>query len=414
MRVFVPVLCAFVLLSAPAVAAPVWDLNCNDESNFHIEFGIERAERTYFKDRSLDERYPRLIVAYFAGCTDRVLSALGEWDWGENTRFRDWFTDEVHSTIGLLANDVATVYELALHYRQKNGDDVNEMLDLFLTHWAIEHDYGPAVYDQIQQIFADHPESYNIGHLRHLASKGYVPAMVDAARRWILADGAKRNLGSGFYWLKRAEAEGIDMAEIIPIAEKDLLNQMDEEDRKQLLWAVNGFGELDDPDPNLSFQVLRQRTFTQERCEDILEISSERIPYLEEAFAPSVVNPDARIPMAYALHMAPCIDVLIKRVPSWDWDVSGPNHKTFMDELKRTRELFRGDMKTVFDMAEFHRKRDLDDLDKSLAFFSTIGPRPTDILMQNFVRCRRISRKIPFFARATACKGLRTGIYNRQ
>lgn len=239
------IFCALMAVSGPTVAATYSDHYCEGDLRNAIDRSINMVETVHTLDRYLDAKQPRLLAVEHANCIERIQTLLSTWDWDRNARYRDWFLHEFDWIADLLANDLAGAYELALQYRKDEEDVFSSILARFLFLWAAERGYGPAEYERIQGMFERDPDNFNIGYLRHLASKGYVPAMVDAARRWILGDGADINFGAGYYWLKRAEAEGIDMSEIVPIPHGEILSRMTKMDKRYLRGHIEHFGPID-------------------------------------------------------------------------------------------------------------------------------------------------------------------------
>lgn len=212
-------------------------------------------------------------------------------------------------------------------------------------------------------------EDTTINRIALIAAEGYIPAMRYVAQRYLLGqDGARQDRGKAYYWLKRLETVGEDISDLFETPDA-LLNRLTTQEKKHLLWTINAFGELWSTDQRISFHSLRQRDFSKEKCNEILDFTSVRIPQFMNAFRKTNDAYDTRIPMAYAAEMVPCIDVLIEVAREWDWESENADREIFIEELNRTRELLNGNMSYVFEAAELQRQQDKDELDKRLALW---------------------------------------------
>jgi hypothetical protein len=107
----------------------------------------------------------------------------------------------------------------------------------------MEKNHPPAIFDIIQWRFAKKLTPHFGGLLKHLAAQGYMPAMLDAARRFLNGDGVKQNLGDAYYWIRRAEAAHGDISGIIEKPYERLLDQMTESEKTSLRLAIIDYGE---------------------------------------------------------------------------------------------------------------------------------------------------------------------------
>lgn len=78
-----------------------------------------------------------------------------------------------------------------------------------------------------------------------MADDGYLPAMLDAARRFLNGDGVRKNLGIAYYWTKRAEAAGGDVSAIIEKPHERLFEEMTRHDLESLRDTLIIYGDLD-------------------------------------------------------------------------------------------------------------------------------------------------------------------------
>lgn len=82
-------------------------------------------------------------------------------------------------------------------------------------------------------------------HLLSFAESGHLPAIVDAAERYLNGNGVEQNLGTAWYWLKRAQQAGIDTSSITPKTLNQLLKDMNDDERWLLAYLANYHDDLD-------------------------------------------------------------------------------------------------------------------------------------------------------------------------
>lgn len=85
----------------------------------------------------------------------------------------------------------------------------------------------------------------NEHHLLSFAESGHLPAIEDAAKRYLNGNGVERNLGTAWYWLKRAQQVGIDIASITPKSLNQLLKDMNRDERWMLAYLAHYHDDLD-------------------------------------------------------------------------------------------------------------------------------------------------------------------------
>lgn len=85
----------------------------------------------------------------------------------------------------------------------------------------------------------------NEQHLLSFAEKGHVPAIIDAAQRFLHGDGVEQDTGTAWYWLKRAQQVGVDISSITPKTLNNLLKKMSEQDRYSLIYLARYHDDLD-------------------------------------------------------------------------------------------------------------------------------------------------------------------------
>lgn len=382
----------WVSLSATAFGATLWKGACEKDLTQAIKGYITSVDIEFTETGRFDARFPRLLAAKFAPCVDDVMEKAHDVKWSGDPNNRAPFLAELNRTGDLLKHDLAGVYAMAQEYRDQTSD-LDALLYRLFLHWAVEQDFAPAIYDNIQAQFANNPDSYIIGELRLLAGQGYVPAMVDAARRFLTGDGVEKNLGDAYYWIKRAEVAHADLSSILEEPYERLLEQMSANDRKKLLWASNQFGALEVHEPTASFHVLRSIGYSRESCRDRLPVALQRI--LRMSNGPWVLDeePDVRLPRGLAVEFGLCIDDLIAAVEGMDWSGTEANHRAFIAELRWVRMLLASGLQNVYRQAAFYQNLNRDEHDKVLAFMlhywatmHAYPPAEFDEVQENFAK----------------------------
>ena len=102
----------------------------------------------------------------------------------------------------------------------------------------------PAEFDVIQYYYSKSTPPHSWLRLLDLANRGYVPAMLDAARRFLNGDGFEKNLGDAYYWIKRAEAAHGDLSGVIEKPYERLLEQMSDHEKGSLDFYISEYGPL--------------------------------------------------------------------------------------------------------------------------------------------------------------------------
>lgn len=82
-------------------------------------------------------------------------------------------------------------------------------------------------------------------HLLSFAENGHIPAIVDAAKRYLSGDGLEQNTGDAWYWLKRAQQNGGDISSITPNSLNQFLKDMNEDERWWLTYLAHYHDDLD-------------------------------------------------------------------------------------------------------------------------------------------------------------------------
>lgn len=85
-----------------------------------------------------------------------------------------------------------------------------------------------------------------------------IPAIADAARRYLKGDGVDKNIGEAWYWLKRAQQENFDTSFVTKKSLNQLLNEMSRNERQTLAYLAHYHDDLDlsDIDIPSSFMPL--------------------------------------------------------------------------------------------------------------------------------------------------------------
>lgn len=248
-----PVLAVFALVLAtftsPAWAdvqagtSDIWESACKKNLADEVNSAVTNVEVLCCDDEKPRREVPRLLAVKHALCIDEIVAIAEAKTWGRNAKYRQWFVAELKRMRELLHGDLDGVYRLAKYYRGRN-DGFGRSLDIFLSRWALDHGHPPAEYD-LAQGTGSPDGKVNEGRLRLLAERGYLPAILDMARRHLHGDGVAKNKGVAWYWLKKAQQETADTSSITTIPLERLLEDMDDKDRFNLAYLAHVHDDLD-------------------------------------------------------------------------------------------------------------------------------------------------------------------------
>ncbi len=354
--------------SQPVLAADMWDKACERDLAWALNISVDGLDEVYDRSGEFDNRFPRKLGAEYAPCIDELIAITEQNDWGRKEKYRQRFMDELKWVRDLLKGDMGEVYRQAESYRERNNGNLNKILAILLHQWAVEKKYPQAEFDEIQAMFAKNPSQAAIGWLKIVAGKGYVPAMLDAARRFLKGDGVKKNMGAAYYWIKRAEAAHGDLSGIIEKPYERLLDQMNDDEIESLTRSSRFFGELEQNDPLISLQMLVRKKYTKKACEESLAKAIKRFVRLIENSYEIHGKLDVRLPKNLGSQHVLCIDELIALSEQMDWGRNKIHRQKLLVELKWVRDLLKGNVVEVYRKAIFYQDRNNGDLDKLLAY----------------------------------------------
>jgi hypothetical protein len=244
-------LAMIVFLAQPSWAGSTWEKACEKD----LTKVVENQARLYagvlkynvFKDHPLIRRaaIPRTLGAEHALCIDRLITATEQVDWQHMAKFKQGFTAELLWVRDLLKGDLKELYRQAKYYQTFNEYDSAVLLSIFLRRWARYQKFPKAIYDQIQEGFLENAPLSRGAMLKRLAAQNYLPALIDAARRFLLGDGVPFDRGEAYYWLKRAEFAHGNVTSLMVDPRERLLEEMNDLERHSLIWNILQFGDLD-------------------------------------------------------------------------------------------------------------------------------------------------------------------------
>jgi hypothetical protein len=166
-------------------------------------------------------------------CIDELINLAGKIDMSQMPFAKKHFIEELEWARDLFKKDMSEIYRQSEHYKAQKDIMHAYTIAIFLHQWAVEHHYPPAEFD-LSQGYGSYNGELNESRLMKLAERGYMPAIVDAARRFMSGDGVDKNVGEAWYWLKRAQQENVDTSSITKKSLNRLLEEMNEEER----WAL--------------------------------------------------------------------------------------------------------------------------------------------------------------------------------
>jgi len=231
--------------SQPVLAADLWKKDCDEDLSWALEIDLINLEVAFDRSGKFDNRIPRRLGAENALCIDELIAVAEQYDWQEHKKYRQEFIAELKWGRDLFRGDMGVVYRLAENYRDHDDGILDKTLALFFRQWAADKKYPPAEFDVIQYYYSQSTPPYGWLRLLDLANRGYVPAMLDAARRFLNGDGFKKNLGKAYYWIKRAEAAHGDISGVIEKPYERLLEQMSDHEKGSLDFYISDYGKFE-------------------------------------------------------------------------------------------------------------------------------------------------------------------------
>ena len=222
-----------------------WKEACGKDLAKVVSLEASTFQVTYEVDGIHDTYFPRKLAALHIPCLDEIVFIAEQMDWGRMQETRGEFIKELMWMKDLLQGDMEDIFQLALFYRNRDGGNMDGLLKSTLLHWLVVKEYPPAVFDAIQQGFLTSSPPHTGIWLMSFADQGYVPAMLDAARRYLNGDALEKDLGAAYYWIKRAEAAHGDLSGIIEKPFERLLEQMTDAEKASLEYYVRAWGEIE-------------------------------------------------------------------------------------------------------------------------------------------------------------------------
>ena len=221
----------------------MWEKACDKNLARALKLNLISLDIDCDCQETFDVDIPRLFGTEHALCLPKLISLSEKKDWGSNQKFKIRFIEQLRWVQNLLNGDIGEVYRQSKIYRARGDDWPTIILANVLHQWAMEKNYPPAIFDIIQWDFAKKVTPNSEGLLKYLAAQGYMPAILDAARRFLNGDGVKKNLGDAYYWIKRAEVAQGNLSGIIEKPYERLLEQMTEHEKISLSLAIMDYGE---------------------------------------------------------------------------------------------------------------------------------------------------------------------------
>jgi len=168
---------------------------------------------------------PRVMGVSHILCIDQLIRTAEAIDW---TKFilkpesSHQVIRELHWVRDLFNSGLDEIYRQAKYYEKRAKGEKGkvpkataENLAVTLHMWLMDKGYPPARFDYAQSRLVDKEMPPSSSPLERLANDEYMPAMLDAARRFFIGDGVEKDLGSAYYWIMRIKAARGDVSSII-------------------------------------------------------------------------------------------------------------------------------------------------------------------------------------------------------
>lgn len=231
--------------SQPLWAAGMWEKACEKDLASALETNLIGLDVAHDRSGQFDNRLPRKLGIKYALCIDELIALAGQKKWGKKENYRQRYIAELKWVRDLLHGDMEEVHRQAKIYQDRDDGILDKTLSLFFLQWAADKKHPPAEFDVIQDNFSRFTPPHTGLRLMNLADQGYVPAMLDAARRFLNGDALEKNLGKAYYWIKRAEAAHGDLSGIIEKPYERLLDQMTDHEKGSLAFYISDYGKLE-------------------------------------------------------------------------------------------------------------------------------------------------------------------------
>lgn len=188
--------------------------------------------------------YAKRLGVEHALCIDELIHLARNMDMTRRPDTRKHFIADLEWVRDLLNGNMSEIYRHAKNYIAQNDKGFASIIGSYLHQWAVDHKYAPAEFD-VAQGYGSHDGKLWEWQLRRLAEKGYTPAIVDMARRYLSGDGVDKDLGEAWYWLKRAGQENVDTSSITQKPLNQLLEEMNEGERWSVTYFAHYYDDLD-------------------------------------------------------------------------------------------------------------------------------------------------------------------------
>ena len=249
------VLMILLFSALPSQAKPtgeLWTRYCKDNLDEALIIAASGFDDYQGLPLERFSEYSRSVGAQYAVCIDRLIATAESADkraWTDTARRH--FVPQLKWVQNLLNGNVAEIHHQAKIYKARSkaqGENTDAgFLALVLLSWAVAEKYPPAVFDLAQEYFENGNRTSGLAfiYLEKLLEQAYLPAMLDAARRFLKGDGVEKNLGDAYYWIKRADAAHGDVSAIMGKPHERLLEQMSTPEFISLALVIDKYGNLD-------------------------------------------------------------------------------------------------------------------------------------------------------------------------
>lgn len=249
-QVFLLALVMFLRIASPSWAHPIGAPGtkpCEEDLNKAIDNGATTFEVMEELSPKQKANILRGVGVKHARCIDRMIAAAETFEystWQQNARQR--FVPELIWVRDMIGGGIEEIYRQAAIYRaSENKWYAGDIIAIVLHHWAVEEKYPPAIYDVAQESIENGDGSSYALILQDLANDKYVPAMLNAGKRFLNGDGVEKNLGTAYYWIKRAEAAHGDVPSILKKPHERLFEEMTALEIARFGFMLVRYGDLD-------------------------------------------------------------------------------------------------------------------------------------------------------------------------
>jgi hypothetical protein len=232
-------LAMLVFVAQSSWASEFWEEPCRKDLGRTVYLGVLTYE--FYKDLPPIHRAAifRRIGAVHALCLDRLIAATQRIDWSRRKATEKKVRSELVWVRDLLKGGLKALYGQAKYYRTLDHKVDTYLLYMALRQWAMDNHLPEARFDYMQEQFSKGDSWSGRTNMGMLTDRDYLPAMMEAGRRYLEGDGVNKDRGEAYYWLKRAGFAGGDVSSILETPHERLFLDLRAREWSSLIFIIS-------------------------------------------------------------------------------------------------------------------------------------------------------------------------------